>query len=95
MNTARVKAPVSRRAYVPTTALAKAVDFRAAMMFVHLQDGRSIGAPLAWFPILEQATPAQRKHYEIGGGGVSLCWPEIDEELSVAGLLAGADRQSA
>jgi hypothetical protein len=42
-----------------------------------------------------EATPQQREHYEIDGGGVSLHWPEIDEDLSVAGFLDGADRQSA
>ena len=47
------------------------------------------------FPLLHQASPEQREWYEIGGGGVSLHWPEIDEDLSVAGLLAGADSQSA
>ena len=40
------------------------------------------------------ATPAQRAKYEIGGGGVSLHWPDIDEDLSIAGLMAGVDRLS-
>ena len=83
-----------RRAYLPTTALAKAVTFDEEMMHVHLTDGRIISAPLVWFPLLHEAAPAQREHYEIGGGGVSLRWPDIDEDLSVAGLLAGADLQS-
>ena len=80
-----------RRAYVPTSALAKAVEFDDEMMHVHLTDGRIISVPLAWFPLLREAKPKQRTRYEIGGGGTSLHWPEIDEDLSVAGLLAGAD----
>lgn len=84
-----------RRAYRPTTALAKAVQFSEDMMKVHLADGRVISVPLIWFPLLYEATPEQRSVYEIGGGGISLHWPEIDEDLSVAGLLAGADEQSA
>ncbi len=81
--------------YRPTTALAQQVTFRDALMEVHLTDGRIISVPVLWFPLLHQATAEQRAHYEIGGGGVSLHWPEIDEDLSIAGLLAGADLQSA
>lgn len=82
------------RAYRPTSALAKEVRFDAEMMHVTLTDGRIIGVPIIWFPLLREATPAQRENYEIGGGGVSIHWPEIDEDLSVAGLLDGADWQS-
>jgi hypothetical protein len=84
-----------RRAYRPTMALAKAVEFRDGMMEVYLTDGRIISVPLIWFPLLYEATPEQREQYEIGGGGISLHWSEIDEDLSVAGLLAGADWESA
>jgi hypothetical protein len=84
----------SQRAYVPTTALAKSVNFGEDMMHVLLTDGRSISVPLAWFPLLLKASPEQRAKYEIGGGGTSLHWPELDEDLSVAGLMAGADLQS-
>jgi len=83
-----------RRAYVPTTALAKSVRFDDAMMHVSLIDGRIISVPLIWFPLLHAATPEQREYYEIGGGGISLYWPEIDEDLSVANLMAGADWRS-
>ncbi len=82
------------RAYRPTSALAKDVQFDAEMMHVTLTDGRIICVPIIWFPLLRAATPKQRENYEIGGGGVSLHWPEIDEDLSVAGLLDGADWQS-
>ena len=54
----------------------------------------TISVPLDWFPILRNATPEQRAGYEIGGGGISLHWPELDEDLSVAGLMAGAEWQS-
>jgi hypothetical protein len=85
----------SARGYVPTTALAKSVDFDEEMMHVSLTDGRLISVPIIWFPLLRGATPEQRTKYEIGGGGTSLHWPELDEDLSVAGLLAGSDWQSA
>jgi hypothetical protein len=84
----------SARAYVPTTALAKSVNFDEEMMHVSLADGRSISVPIIWFPLLRAATPEQRTKYEIGGGGTSLHWPELDEDLSVAGLMAGADWQA-
>jgi hypothetical protein len=85
----------SQRAYVPTSALAKSVDFDEDMMHVLLTDGRRISVPVAWFPLLLKASPEQRAEYEIGGGGTSLHWSELDEDLSVAGLMAGTDLQSA
>ena len=78
----------SQRAFVPTTALAKSVDFDEEMMHVTLTDGRRISAPIIWFPLLAKATPDQRNKCQIGGGGTSLHWPELDEDLSVAGLMA-------
>ena len=83
------------RAYVPTSALAKSVRFDEDMMHVSLADGRVVSVPVIWFPLLRDAKPEQRDKYEIGGGGTSLHWPELDEDLSIAGLLAGADWQSA
>ena len=84
----------SQRAFVPTTALAKSVSFDEDMMHVLLTDGRRISVPIIWFPLLLKASPEQRTKYEIGGGGTSLHWPEVDEDLSVAGLMAGGDLQS-
>jgi len=83
----------SQRAYVPKTALAKSVDFDEDMMHVLLTDGRRVSVPIVWFPLLLRASPEQRTKYEIGGGGASLHWAELDEDLSVAGLMAGADFQ--
>ena len=59
-------------------------------LVVELMDGRSIAAPLAWYPRLLAATPAQRAHWEIAGGGYGVHWPELDEDLSTEGLLRGA-----
>jgi len=90
----RAKKLKIERAFVPTSALAKVVDFDQDMMRVIFTDGRVLAVPLAWSPILLKATPQQRRRYEIGGGGVSLHWPDLDEDLSVAGLMAGADDAS-
>jgi hypothetical protein len=56
-------------------------------MWVDLADGRTIGVPLAWFPRLLNAAPAQRKRVELSRLG--LHWDDLDEDISVAGLLAG------
>jgi hypothetical protein len=63
-------------------------------MHVSLLDGRTLSVPLIWFPTLTAASPEQRARYEIAGGGISLHWPDLDEDLSVAGLMAGADPRS-
>lgn len=78
-----------QRAYVPTTALAKSLEFDEHAMHVVFTDGRVLSVPLEWFPLLRVASPEQLKHYEIDGGGVSLHWPDLDEDLSVASLMAG------
>ena len=57
---------------------------------VSLMDGRVITVPLAWYPRLHDATPAQRRSWEIAGAGYGIHWPEIDEDLSTEGLLRGA-----
>ncbi len=97
MSTSAKRQPKStpKRSYVPATALAKSVKFNKSMMQVTFTDGRVLGVPLVWIPVLHAATPAQRMRYEIGGGGISLHWPELDEDLSIAGLMAGVDRESA
>jgi hypothetical protein len=84
----------SKRAFVPTAALAKAVSFDDVSMQVSFLDGRTLSVPLVWFPLLHAASPEQRAKYEIGGGGISLHWPDLDEDLSIAGLLAGSDTRS-
>ncbi|MEA3002929.1 MAG: hypothetical protein QOH81_1717 [Sphingomonadales bacterium] len=62
---------------------------------VDLMDGRTISAPLAWYPRLLAATPEQRDHWELAGGGLGIHWPDIDEDLSTEGLLRGAPASKA
>jgi len=69
------------------TISATAVHFDEHTMWVDLSDGRTIGVPLAWFPRLLRATPEERERVEISR--VGLHWEKIDEDISVAGLLAG------
>ena len=66
---------------------ATAVRFDEHTMWVELTDGRTLGVPLAWFPRLLHATPAQRDRVELSRMG--LHWEDIDEDISIAGLLAG------
>ena len=56
---------------------------------VTLQDGRRISVPIAWFPTLLHASEAERKHYEWIADGIGIHWPDLDEDLSIAGFLAG------
>ncbi|MGH7336087.1 MAG: DUF2442 domain-containing protein [Myxococcota bacterium] len=73
---------------------AKEVTLTEDELIVVLADGRRIATPLAWFPRLLRATPEQRRHFEILGGGAGIHWPEVDEDLSVAGLLRGTPSAS-
>jgi hypothetical protein len=54
-----------------------------------LADGRTITVPLAWSWRLAEATPAQRAHWQLLGDGVHIHWPEVDEDLSIRGMLEG------
>lgn len=64
-----------------------AVRFTDATMSVDLEDGRTITVPIAWYPRLSHATEAQRLAFDLSPGGVH--WEEVDEDISVAGMLAG------
>jgi len=68
---------------------AESLRFDEHTMWVELADGRTIGVPLAWFPRLLHATPEQRRNYRISVSGRGLHWDELDEDISVAGLLEG------
>jgi hypothetical protein len=66
------------------------VKFTKDTLSVDLRDGRTITVPLVWYPRLFNATAAQRKNWQVAGGGYGLHWPDIDEDLSTEGLLRGA-----
>ena len=56
---------------------------------VELSDGRAISVPLAWYPRLVHAMPQERDNWELIGGGQGIHWPDLDEDISMEGLLAG------
>lgn len=68
----------------------EAVYFTRNSIVVDLMDGRTISAPLVWYPRLLKASMKERVHFEICGGGYGIHWPDIDEDLSTEGLLRGS-----
>ena len=65
----------------------KDVQFTEDTIAVDLVDGRTIVVPLAWYPTLLDATPDQRKEWKVSGAGYGIHWPELDEDIGVAGIL--------
>lgn len=70
-------------------ALATNVSVTDDELVVELADGRRVSAPLVWFPRLLAGTPSERAQWELVGEGEGIHWRTLDEDLSVAGLLAG------
>jgi hypothetical protein len=70
-------------------AKAAKVWFDETNLWVTLHDGRQLSVPLAYFPRLLNATPAKRNKFELSGGGTGIHWDELDEDISVIGLLLG------
>ena len=68
----------------------KMVHITDDTLSVDLDDGRTISAPLAWFPRLLHATSEQLANWQVAGGGYGIHWPELDEDISTEGLLRGA-----
>lgn len=68
----------------------KDVELTEDALSVALMDGRVISVPLAWYPRLLDASDSQRKNWRIAGGGYGIHWPDVDEDLSMEGLLRGA-----
>ena len=79
-----------RRILVEPTAVVD-VRFAAGRIYMAMEDGREIGAPLAQFPRLAGATDDQRAHWQRIGRGLGIHWPELDEDLHVAHLLGMSD----
>jgi len=70
-------------------ARAVTIWFDRGKIFLELQDGREVGVPLSHYPRLAHAGPEDLADWEMDDGGSSIHWPRLDEDLSVAGLLAG------
>ena len=68
---------------------ASSVCVTESELIVELEDGRTIMAPIGWYPRLAYGTPHERSDFEIMGGGMGIHWPQLDEDISVEGLLAG------
>ena len=69
--------------------LAQSVEFTVDDLIVSLVDGRKVLVPLVWFSRLSEASKSQLENFDILGDGEGIHWPDIDEDLSVAGLLRG------
>lgn len=69
--------------------LAQEAKFTEDDLIISLVDGRKVSVPLIWFPRLAKATKEQLENYEILGDGEGIHWPDIDEDLSIEGLLRG------
>ncbi len=76
--------PVLATRFDPT-----AVDVRIndTALYVVMADGREVSVPLEWFPRLRDASPEQRQHWRFIGRGQGIHWPDVDEDISVEGLL--------
>jgi hypothetical protein len=70
-------------------AVAPGVTAGEEALSVDLADGRTITAPLAWFPRLAHGTAAERANWRLIGCGAGIHWPDLDEDISVESLLAG------
>lgn len=68
---------------------ARSVSVSEDALTVDLVDGRTIIVPMAWYPRLWHGSHQERSHVEIFGDGAYIHWPDLDEDLTVAGLLAG------
>ncbi|HEV7276136.1 MAG TPA: DUF2442 domain-containing protein [Devosiaceae bacterium] len=77
---------------IETEPLATDVRLLDAMLQVTLDDGRLLAVPIEWFPRLRDASTAARSNWRLIGRGEGIHWPELDEDISILGLLAGRRR---
>lgn len=76
-----------------TETRATSVEVTDEAIIVELEDGRTLTTPLAWYPRLVYGTPEERQNVHLIGGGSGMHWPDLDEDLSVRGMLAGRPSQ--
>ncbi|MFI5329652.1 MAG: DUF2442 domain-containing protein [Desulfobaccales bacterium] len=70
-----------------TVVLITEVSFEDDLLQVSLTDGREIRVPLEWFPMLRDASPEERQNWRLIGRGIGIHWPDLDEDVSLEGLL--------
>jgi len=70
-------------------ARAQSIEVQDDSIVVQLVDGRTIIVPLAWYPRLWYGSPEERQHFEVLGDGAYVHWPDLDEDLSIDGMVAG------
>ena len=73
----------------PRTTFAENVRVTSESLCVELSDGRNVTAPLAWFPRLQHGTAKERNNWRLIGRGEGIHWPDLDEDISVEGLMLG------
>lgn len=78
---------------IETEPLATDVAFSDAMLRVTLDDGRELAVPIEWFPRLRDGSSAARANWRLIGIGEGIHWPDLDEDISVLGLLSGRVRR--
>ena len=71
------------------TAAAKNVRVTDRELVIELRDGRVVSVPLAWYPRLAEGSPRERRRWELLGPGIGIHWPDLDEDISIDGLLQG------
>jgi hypothetical protein len=65
------------------------VRVTSKVLEVVLRDGRTLSVPLEWYPRLAHGSPRERQRWRLIGGGIGIHWPDLDEDISISGLLAG------
>jgi hypothetical protein len=75
---------------IATAAAAQNVRVTDRAMVVELRDGRVVSVPLTWYPRLAEGSSRERRRWELLGPGIGIHWPDLDEDISVEGLLTGA-----
>jgi hypothetical protein len=68
---------------------AKRVRVSGDLLVVELRDGRTVSVPVSWYPRLAKGRPAERRNWKLIGPGTGIHWPDLDEDISVEGLLLG------
>lgn len=71
------------------SARVREVEISDDTLTAHLKDGRSVSCPLLWYPSLAKASSDERQNYRLIGDGTGIHWPDLDEDISVRGMLLG------